>query len=201
MADVKQVIDDVVGQTEQVADRLISLIAVLVAVLATVMALFNIKGGNVGQAMAQAQAGSLNAWAYFQAKSTKQGLAESMLDQLLVEREGNSGLNAEARTLLETKIEFYREKVDRYEREKLEIKAKAEAYEQEYDRLNVHDDQLDIAEASINMALALLGVAALTRRRWLVWFALVFVGVGLASGIAGFVGGDFRLEFLANILG
>ncbi|MBE2257593.1 MAG: DUF4337 domain-containing protein [Rhodobacteraceae bacterium] len=201
MADVKQVIDDVVGQTEQVADRLISLIAVLVAVLATVMALFNIKGGNVGQAMAQAQAGSLNAWAYFQAKSTKQGLAESMLDQLLVEREGNSGLNAEARTLLETKIEFYREKVDRYEREKLEIKAQAEAYEQEYDRLNVHDDQLDIAEASINMALALLGVAALTRRRWLVWFALVFVGVGLASGIAGFVGGDFRLEFLANILG
>ncbi|MCB1944030.1 MAG: DUF4337 domain-containing protein [Candidatus Accumulibacter sp.] len=201
MADVKQVIDDVVGQTEQVADRLISLIAVLVAVLATVMALFNIKGGNVGQAMAQAQAGSLNAWAYFQAKSTKQGLAESMLDQLLVEREGNSGLNAEARTLLETKIEFYREKVDRYEREKLEIKAKAEAYEQEYDRLNVHDDQLDVAEASINMALALLGVAALTRRRWLVWFALVFVGVGLASGIAGFVGGDFRLEFLANILG
>lgn len=201
MADVKQVIDDVVGQTEQVADRLISLIAVLVAVLATVMALFNIKGGNVGQAMAQAQAGSLNAWAYFQAKSTKQGLAESMLDQLLVEREGNSGLNAEARTLLETKIEFYREKLDRYEREKLEIKAQAEAYEQEYDRLNVHDDQLDIAEASINMALALLGVAALTRRRWLVWFALVFVGVGLASGIAGFVGGDFRLEFLANILG
>lgn len=201
MADVKQVIDDVVGQTEQVADRLISLIAVLVAVLATVMALFNIKGGNVGQAMAQAQAGSLNAWAYFQAKSTKQGLAESMLDQLLVEREGNSGLNAEARTLLETKIEFYREKVDRYEREKLEIKAQAEAYEQEYDRLNVHDDQLDIAEASINMALALLGVAALTRRRWLVWFALVFLGVGLASGIAGFVGGDFRLEFLANILG
>lgn len=201
MADVKQVIDDVVGQTEQVADRLISLIAVLVAVLATVMALFNIKGGNVGQAMAQAQAGSLNAWAYFQAKSTKQGLAESMLDQLLVEREGNSGLNAEARTLLETKIEFYREKLDRYEREKLEIKAQAEAYEQEYDRLNVHDDQLDVAEASINMALALLGVAALTRRRWLVWFALVFVGVGLASGIAGFVGGDFRLEFLANILG
>jgi hypothetical protein len=65
---------------------------------------------------------------------------------------------------------------------------------------SLHDDQFDIAEAGITVALAVLGIAALTRRTWLVWFALLFAGVGLASGIAGFVGGDFHLDFLARLL-
>ena len=106
MGDIKDAIEDVVDKAEQASDRLISVIAVLVAVLATVMALFSIKGGNIGQAMAQAQARSVNAWAYFQAKSTKQGLAESMLDQLSFERERGVGLAPEAAALLEKKIEF-----------------------------------------------------------------------------------------------
>jgi ABC-type microcin C transport system permease subunit YejB len=200
MGDIKDAIEDVVDKAEQASDRLISVIAVLVAVLATVMALFSIKGGNIGQAMAQAQARSVNAWAYFQAKSTKQGLAESMLDQLAFERERGVGLAPEAAVLLDKKIEFYREKVERYAREKEEIKQQAEAYEQEYERLNFHDDQFDIAEAGMTVGLAVLGVAALTRRKWLVWFALVFAGVGLASGAAGFVGGSFHLDFVATML-
>lgn len=200
MGDIKDAIEDVVDKAEQASDRLISVIAVLVAVLATVMALFSIKGGNIGQAMAQAQARSVNAWAYFQAKSTKQGLAESMLDQLSFERERSVGLAPEAAALLEKKIEFYREKVERYAREKEEIKQQAEAYEQEYEQLNFHDDQFDIAEAGMTVGLAVLGVAALTRRKWLVWFALAFAGVGLASGIAGFVGGSFHLDFVATML-
>jgi DNA repair exonuclease SbcCD ATPase subunit len=202
MGDIKDAIEDVVDKAEQASDRLISVIAVLVAVLATVMALFSIKGGNIGQAMAQAQARSVNAWAYFQAKSTKQGLAESMLDQLSFERERERGvgLAPEAAALLEKKIEFYRERVERYAREKEEIKQQAEAYEQEYEQLNFHDDQFDIAEAGMTVGLAVLGVAALTRRKWLVWFALVFAGVGLASGVAGFVGGSFHLDFVATML-
>ncbi|MER2511378.1 MAG: DUF4337 domain-containing protein [Nitrosomonas ureae] len=201
MADVKDVVDEAGGRADQAADPLISLIGASVAILATVMALFNIKDGNIVQAMAQAQANSVNAWSYFQAKSTKQGLAESMLDQLTIEHERGGQLRPEAAVLLEQKIAFYREKVNRYEREKQEIKQQAETYAQEYDRLNIHDDQFDIAEAGINVALAVLGIAALTRRRWLVGFALVFAGVGLFSGIAGFVGADFHLDFLASMLG
>ncbi len=204
MADIKDAIEDaiedVVEKAEAPSDRIGSVVAVLVVILATVMALFNIKDGNIGQAMAQAQARSVNAWAYFQAKSTKQGLAESMLDQLTFERERAGGLAPEVAALLDKRIEFYREKVDRYEREKDEIKKQAEAYEQEYDRLNFHDDQFDIAEAGMTVALAVLGVAALTRRQWLVWVALAFAALGLASGIAGFVGGSFHLDFIAAML-
>ncbi|MEF8699396.1 MAG: DUF4337 domain-containing protein [Candidatus Accumulibacter sp. UW26] len=201
MSEIKDVIDDVLEKAEEKSDRLISVIALLVAVLATVMAILSIKGGNIGQAMAQAQASSVNAWTYFQAKSTKQGLAESMVDQLTFERERGVALAPEAVASLNQKIESYREKVRRYEVEKEEIKAQAEGYEQTYKQLNVHDDQLDIAEAGMTVGLAVLGVAALTRRRWLVWFALVFAGVGLASGIAGFTGGSFHIDALAALLG
>ena len=82
------------------------------------MALFSIKGGNIGQAMAQAQARSVNAWAYFQAKSTKQTLAESMLDQLLLDRERATGLPPDAIAVLNKKIDVYRGRVERYESEK-----------------------------------------------------------------------------------
>jgi hypothetical protein len=61
MADMKDSIDEVVDKAGQASDRLINVIAALVAVLATVMALFNIKDGNIVQAMAQAQARSVNA--------------------------------------------------------------------------------------------------------------------------------------------
>jgi hypothetical protein len=200
MAEIKDAIDDVVDKAEQRSDRLVNIVATLVAVLATVMALFNIKDGNIVQAMAQAQARSVNAWSYFQAKSTKQNLAETMLDQLTFERERGGRLTPEATALLDSKIAFYREKVARYGSEKEEIKKQAEGYEQEYERLNLHDDQFDIAEAGITVALAVLGIAALTRRTWLVWFAVVFASVGLASGIAGFVGGSFHLDFIATML-
>lgn len=201
MSDIKDAVEDVMGKAEQASDRLISVIAILVAVLATVMALFSIKGGNIGQAMAQAQARSVNAWAYFQAKSTKQTLAESMLDQLVLERERAAAMTPEALALLDKKIEFYCAKVNRYESEKEEIKQQAEAYERTYEELNFHDDQFDIAEAGITLAMALLGIAALTRRAWLVWLALFFSGLGLASGISGFVGGTFHLDFIARMLG
>lgn len=200
MSDIKESIEEVIDKAERPSDRLNSTVAALVAVLATVMALFNVKDGNVVQAMAQAQARSIDTWSYFQAKSTKQALAENMVDQFTLERARGAAVTPEAGAALDQKIAFYRDKATRYEHDKDEIKKQAEAYEAEYDRLNIHDDQFDIADAGISVALAVLGIAALTRRSWLVWFALLFAGVGLASGISGFVGGDFHLDFLASLL-
>jgi hypothetical protein len=72
---------------EQAADsRLNSIVAILVALAATLMALDNIKDGNITQAMAQAQTHAVDAWSFYQAKSTKQNIAEATLDQLQVIR-------------------------------------------------------------------------------------------------------------------
>ena len=63
-------------------------VALFVAITATFMALCNVKDGNIVQAMSQAQAHSIDAWSYFQAKSTKQAIAESSLKtiKLLLEQ-------------------------------------------------------------------------------------------------------------------
>jgi hypothetical protein len=174
------------GAVEQGRDsRLNSIIAALVAVAATLMALDNIKDGNVTQAMAQAQAHGVDAWSYYQAKSTKQNLAEATIDQLQVMR-WSMPVTVAAAADLDKKIASYQAQVVRYEKEKNDIKAQAEGYQAEYDRLNVHDDQFDLSDAGFSVAIALLGVTALTRKRWLLAFAAVFLSVGFLFGLAGF---------------
>ena len=40
----------------------------------------------------------------------------------------------------------------------------------------------------MSVAIALLGVTALTRKRWLLGVAIIFLGLGAFFGVAGFVG-------------
>jgi hypothetical protein len=183
-------------------DRLHSMIAMLVAVAATFMALCNVKDGNVVQAMAQDQAKQVDAWSYYQAKSTKLNLAESMIDQLTVQRALAAGATAaDARALLDEKIVAYKAAVIRYGHEKDQIKAEAEGYQADFDRLNIRDDQLDMAEALLSIALALFGITALTKKRMMFGFAVGFAGLGVFLGLAAFAGLRVHPEFLARLLG
>ena len=162
--------------------RLNSIIALLVAITATFMALSSVKAGNIGQAMAAEQAHTIDQWAYFQAKSTKQSLAEATLDMLVAQRASVPSPE------LEKKIASYTERVKRYDREKNEIRAVAERHQKNYEALNFHDDQFDLSDAALSVAIALFGVTALTQKRWLLYFALVVAGIGVFFGLCGFFG-------------
>jgi len=177
------------------------MIAVSVAVIATFIALCNVKGGNITQAMQQAQANSVDAWAYFQAKGTKLNIAESARDGLVTQREISPSLTLEARALVDKKIVDYEAKIRLYEQEKTEIRKSAEGYQAEYERLNVRDDQFDMAEALTSVAIALLGITALTRRRRLLYVGWAFAAFGLVLGISGFAGFNLHPAFLARLLG
>jgi hypothetical protein len=181
-------------------DRLHSMIAMLVAISATFMALCNVKDGNVVQNMAQDQAKQVDAWSYYQAKSTKQNIAESMIDQLTVQQ-ALAGGSAAGRTVVDQKLAAYKEAVVRYQKEKDAIKAEAEGYQSDFDRLNIRDDQLDMAEALLSVALALFGITALTKKRVLFGFAAAFAGVGVFLGLAAFAGLKVHPDFLARLLG
>lgn len=179
--------------------RLDATVAVLVAAAATVLAVGNIKDGNIVQAMAQAQAQSVSAWNQYQSKSTKENVAESAAEELTGLRE--LATTAAAQAHLGARIAFQREQTTRYAQEKAQIRAEAEGYIAEYDRLNTHDDQFDMSEACLSVAIALLGVTALTRRRWLLWFGVGLVAVGVALTISGFAGWSFHPTWLARLLG
>ena len=177
-----------------------SLIALLVALLATFMAVCNIKDGNIVQAMSQQQAKAVDYWSYYQAKGMKQNLAESMLDQLAIQKEEGASLSPAAQALLDKKIAVYTAQVKKYAKEKEDIRKQAEGAQAVYDRLNVHDDQFDMSEAGLSISIALLGVSALTRKKWLVGFALIFALFGVVLGLAGFLGWNLHPDALAKLL-
>jgi uncharacterized protein DUF4337 len=183
------------------AGNLNSLIAVSVAIIATFMALCNVKSGNVVQAMQRAQTESVDAWAYFQAKGTKLNVAESARDSLITQREISTSLTPEARMLVDKKLADYEAKIRVYEQEKAEIKKSAEGFQAEYDRLNIRDDQFDMAEALMSVAIAMLGITALTRKRRLLYVGWTFAGFGVVLGISGFAGLNLHPDFLARLLG
>jgi len=198
MADVSEAAQEALENDGR--SRLNTVVAMLVAVSATFAAVCNIKDGNVVQSMAQAQANSIDTWAYFQAKSTKQHLVEMSLDLLSLQLEVAPHLSAESRQKLDAKAEQYRREIDRYEKEKTEIQAKAQGFQQEYDRLNVRDDQFDMAEATLSLGIALYGITVLTRKKSLLVVAIVFTAIGTVLGLAGFLGWSIHPEFLARLL-
>jgi len=198
MSEIAETITEAVDHASE--SRLNGLIALLVAVTATFTALCNVKDGNVVQAMAQDQANAVDAWSYYQAKGTKQNIAESALDQLTLERDLRPDLPAEARARVDKRIDEYKARVKLYEDEKVKIMEHAKGFQTDYDALNVHDDQFDLAEALSSVAIALFGVTALTRKRALLVVGLVFAGVGAVFGVSGFLKLGLHPDFLVRLI-
>ena len=199
MSDIADSAQETIEGAER--SKLNSAVAVLVAISATFVALCNVKDGNVVQAMAQAQAGAVDQWAYYQSKSTKQHIAETTADQLTVQRDIAVNPSPEARKLLDAKILEYENDAKKYDHDKTEIKAQADALAHQYDALNVHDDQFDMSEACSSVGIALMGVTALTQKRWLFGFASCFALFGMLFGLAGFCGWNLHPDWLAKLLG
>ena len=180
--------------------KLNSIVAASVALVATFMAVCNVKAGNVVQAMGKTQIEVIDTWSFFQAKSTKQSLAEAAVDQLSLQRE-TSQLTPDQSAKLDKRLEAYREKITRYDGEKNDLKKKVDALEKEYEHLNVKDDQFDISESLLSVGIALLGITALTQKRKLLFVAMGFAAFGLVVGLSGFFGWNLRPEWLAKIIG
>jgi uncharacterized protein HemX len=168
-----------------------SIVALLVALAATFGALSSVKDRNITLRMNQAQAKTIDTWNYYQSKSMKQNLAESTLDEL-------SALPASAE--VGKRIDDYKKQVARYDHEKGEVKEEAEGYEKKYEALNEQHDLFDLCEAGLSVGIALLGVTALTRKRWLLYVASVFLVTGVFFGIAGFMNLPIHPERLVSWL-
>ncbi len=175
-------------------------ISIAVALAGTFMALTNVKDGNINQAMQDAQASKINEWGYFQAKSTKENIAEGTLEQLKSLRLLSAGASPEVLADLDKKISEFQQKVERYEKEKAEIKVKAEGWQSTYENLNKIDDQFDLSDAAMSVGIALSGVSALVKRRSLFAVALIFLSIGALMGLAGFLGWEVQIPILSKLL-
>jgi hypothetical protein len=184
-------------KTEGDDKRLNNLVAVTVVVLSVFMAVSNIKDNNINQAMQKAKQESVDAWAEYQASRIKLHVDENGLIQLrLLETAGNFDRALAAKHAAE-----YEADIKKYQGRSVETRAKAERLEKEYDDLNFKDDQFDISEAFLQIAIALAAVSALADSFWLLYVAWGSGALGLLFGIAGFAGLNLRLAWLAQLLG
>jgi len=177
--------------------RLNDLVAVTVVILTVFLAVSKIKDDNIVQAMQKAQSGAVDAWAEYQSTRVKLHVDENGLSQLrLLETAGNYDKSLAAKQAAE-----YEADIAKYLQRSKETMAKAKALEAEYDRLNMHDDQFDMSEAFISIAIAIAAVAALVDNFVLLYIAWASGITGIVFGLAGFLGWSVRPEWLVQLLG
>jgi hypothetical protein len=178
-------------------ERLNNLVAITVVIISVFMAVSNVKDGNIGQNMALEKADAVDTWSEYQSAKLKLHLAENSLAQLAVlasAQGADPALVAKEKARLEAAIQKYAAKSD-------QLMHDAKAHEEKYDALNVHDDQFDMSEAFLSIALALSAVAALTGIAWLLYVGWGASALGLVMGMAGFLGLSLHSDFVARLLG
>lgn len=189
------------SKESQAADRrtarLNVLVAITVAILATFMGICKVKDDNIVQGMQQAQANKLDHWAFYQARNIREEVAKSTVVQLQLAAMGRTASEQTA----------YREAIQNYERiaaeqnkKKEELRKQADQDQKDYDAANFRDDQFDLSDALLAIAIALLAVTALTGQRWLYFMALVPTGFGMFMGLAGLLGWAVHPDALIKLL-
>jgi hypothetical protein len=184
-------------QREARAARLNAAVAVTVAVLATFMGICKVKDDNIVQAMQQAQADRLDHWAYYQARNLRQEVAEATVIQLELARQGAPAASA---GIYEAPIAKFRALAEEQSRKKEELRTQAEQDQARYDALNYRDDQFDLSDAMIAIAIAMLAVTALTRLWPLYWASLIPAAFGVLMGIAGLTSLPIHPDALVKLL-
>ncbi|MDI1301912.1 MAG: DUF4337 domain-containing protein [bacterium] len=184
-----------IGAAEK-KNRLNSMVAITVVILSVFMAICKIKDDNMVQAMQQAKSDAVDSWSQYQSKKIKLHLAESSLR--MANLLATTGM-ARAQTL-EAEQKLLAAEIARYEKEGLAIEAQARAHEAEYDALNFHDDQFDMSDAALSIALAVAAVAALTDKWALLFFSWGSGSFGVLFGLAGFFGWRLHPGWLVSLL-
>ena len=177
--------------------RLNAAVAVTIALLATFMGICKVKDDNIVQAMQQAQADKLDHWAFYQARNVRQEIAEATATQLELARLSAPDASAQA---YDAAIGKYRALAQEQSKKKEDLKQQAEQDQKNYDALNYRDDQFDLSDALIAIAIAMLAVTALTRLWALYWAALVPTGFGVLMGLAGLTALPIHPDALMKLL-
>jgi hypothetical protein len=186
-----------IDTVEARASRLNATVALTVALLSTVMGVCKVKDDNIVQAMQQAQADKVDHWAFYQARNLREELARSTAVQLRLQ----AGAKAPAaRADYDAAIARYETLATEQAQKKAELLQQAQEDQKTYDRLNERDDQFDLADAGIAIAIAALAVASLTQAWWLFGLALVPGLFGSFMGIAGLAGWHVHPRLLAGLL-
>jgi hypothetical protein len=138
-------------------------VSLTIVSLAVCAAIGTLRAGRWSNRTLLRQNQASDQWAYYQSKGTKMSVAE--IGILLVPPDKAAPLKSE---------------ISKFEKQKEQIKAKAEKLEQERDEAKKHGGPLATAVAFLQIAIAVSSVSLLTKRKAL-WFTgggLGLIGIG-----------------------
>jgi hypothetical protein len=177
-----QIVDTKEESTAAEKDRFRSAAALLIALLAMLLAINSVGGGNAVEDMIGYNIKTNDLWAFYQAKNIRQTdyklAADELKTRLVFE---DDQLTPEERAALEQQLADYQQTIERYESEpdpndpetllkgegKQELKAQAHYYETLRDKAMERDPYFDMAEALYQIAIVLASVSILINSRWL----------------------------------
>src|SRR5579862_7328638 len=174
-----------------------AMVAVTIALLATSMGICKVKDDNIVQAMQQSQADRIDQWGYRQAKNTQAKIYEVASLQFQAQAISATG---DAKAKLDAlAAQFKKRNDDELAKVKDGDKAAKKA-EDDYNAYNYRDDQFDLSDTLMAIAISMLAVTALTGKRWLYWIALVPTGLGILMGVAGLFSLKIHPDAITNLL-
>lgn len=178
-------------------ERFNNLAALIIATMAAVLAIGGLGGGNATDDMIISNIRASDTWAFYQAKNLRQTMYEIELAELET-RLPQAGAE---RTALEARIAEARATIARYDDEpdpaapsdplrgegKRQLSAQARAFEAARDVAVAKDDNFDLAEVALQLALVLGSVAILATNRRILVAAGLLGAVGALLTLNGFL--------------
>ncbi|MGC1456295.1 MAG: DUF4337 domain-containing protein [Nitrospirota bacterium] len=172
---------------EEKKEPWLSYLALTTVIFAVCATLSTLKGGGYSTRSVMSQAQASDQWAYYQSKSIKEYVYDLQREKFEMDLKTNKGMSRALAADYEKRIAAYKEKIDRYEKEKEEIKTKAEGLEKRRDDAQVHSGAFGLAAMFLQIAILLSSIAALMKKK-LFWF--IGMGAG-AFGLLYFLNGFF----------
>lgn len=172
-------------------------VAISVALLATFMGICKVKDDNIVQAMQQAQADKIDNYSWYQARNIREEVANATVAQL---KALQASASPQAQNVIQDQLKTYQALAQEQEEKKKVQQADADKADQTYNALNFHDDQFDLSDAMLALAISLLAVTALTQKRWLFMVAMVPTFFGVLMGLAGLLSWHIHPDFLTKLL-
>ena len=153
--------------------KYVSLTVVIIAVIAAVASQW---GGKYSGRVQMSQAQASDQWSFYQAKSIKQHLDETTLAQLT-----RSGTPSDPE--LAGTMKKLRDDLARYDKEKAEIKAKAEGLEKVRDDASRRSGKMGLAISYLTVAIATASICTVTKKKPL-WFVAIIMAMVAAMQMA-----------------
>lgn len=181
----------------EAADKFRNRAALLIAIMAAMLAVGGLGGGNATDDLVASNIRASDTWAFYQAKNIRQTMYEIEFDRLEAALAAGTVPPAE-RPAAEKRLADYRSTIARYDSEpdpsdptrgegKKELMAQAQAHEAAFEQASERDNNFDLAEVALQLALVLGSVAILAVNRWILALSATLGGAGALLTLNGFL--------------